>query len=477
MKFKGIRAFLTTSRDVKLLLLAGFFVGFGFTGFGLILNLYLKLLGFGEGIIGTFLASRTWATMLMTLPAAFLMRRLRLKPILVASVILTSAGALLAILTPSTAPIAVGMIVMGLVGSFVGVVGGPMIMRGTAAENQPFLFSLNFAIGLVSGILGNMLAGSIPDLLMGVHTPLITAASMGTNAVANMISGLPDGSGVFIFGEAAPWFGTLKPAVGTLNGIITHFTALEYTPISPEVTLVYRKLLVAGYRTSLLVHAWIGALALFPFLAIKTRKVVDDHNEHFFHVRTPWRRILTLAFPHVLVGLGAGLTVPFFNLHFREVFGLSPTQLGLLFSVVQVLMVGGTLLAPHIASRWGKIKTVIVFQMVSVPFLFLLSLQMNVWVSIAAFLARGALMNMSQPLVTNFSLEQTHKDDHPLMSGIMTVAWLAPWGISANLGGRLIEKIGYFTPFNLTLAAYVLSSVAYFFLLLPLERKSNLGRP
>jgi predicted MFS family arabinose efflux permease len=82
-------------------------------------------------------------------------------------------------------------------------------------------------------------------------------------------------------------------------------------------------------------------------------------------------------------------------------------------------------------------------------------------------------MNMAQPLITNFSLEMTHEDDHPLMSGIMTVAWLASWGISANLGGRLIENTGYFLPFNLTLVAYILSSLAYFILLLPMEKKSD----
>ena len=82
-------------------------------------------------------------------------------------------------------------------------------------------------------------------------------------------------------------------------------------------------------------------------------------------------------------------------------------------------------------------------------------------------------MNMAQPLVSNFSLEKTHEHDHPLMSSIMTVAWLASFGVTAIIGGRLIKYFGYFWPLNLTLATYEISSVMYFFILLPMERKER----
>lgn len=439
MELKGLKAFFATSRDVKLLIVAGFFVGFGFSGFGLILNLYLKTLGYGEGIIGTFLSVRTLATMIVTIPAAFLMRRWKLKPVMLISGTLSSLGALLVVFFPQVAWVAAGMIVVGLMGSFSGVIGGPMIMKGTSSEHRPYIFSMNFALGLVSGIFGNLLAGSLPDILMRFHIFQILSVQMTANTA----------SGVFAF----------------LKGV-------EFSCVPAEELAFFKNLLIRGYMVSLLVHVGITFLAVIPILFMKAGRVVENHTDRFFHVKTRWSRILLLAFPHVLVGLGAGLTIPFLNLYFRDKFALTSTELGVLFSVMQVLMVAGTLAAPYIAARWGRIKTVIVFQMLSVPFLFILSIAVNVWLSIAAFLVRAMLMNMAQPLVTNFSLEQTHEHDHPLMSGIMTVAWLASWGVSANLGGALIENIGYFWPFNLTLAAYILSSTAYFFLLLPMERKS-----
>lgn len=400
MRLQGLNALRSSARDVKLVLASSFFLGFGFAGFLLILNLYLKQLGFGEGIIGSFISYRNWATMVMVIPAAFLIRRLPLKPMMITSVTLATAGGVMVVVFPQTAYIAVGMIITGLASSMPQVIGGPMIMRGSSLQHRPFLFSMNFALRLLSGVPGFLLAGALPDILRSYDYPLIT-----------------------------------------------------------------------GYRVSLLVSVGITALAIVPFLFVRTSRIADSRGRRFFHVRTPWSRIARLAFPHIVVGLGAGLTIPFLNLYFRDNFGIIPTQLGWLFALQQGLMVGGTLLAPYLAARWGRIKTVIICQMVSVPFLFILSISVDVWLSAAAFLVRAALMNMAQPLVTNFSLEMTHEDDHPLMSGIMTVAWLASWGISANLGGWIIENYGYFLPFNLTLAAYVASSAMYLFLLMPLEKE------
>jgi predicted MFS family arabinose efflux permease len=401
MQFKGLEAFRSTSRDVKLLIAGSFFMGFGFTGFGLILNVYLKKLGFGEADIGSWLSYKTWATMAMTIPAAFLIRRLNLKLIMFISMVFVTLGSVVIILWPEFLYIALGMIVTGVFGAFSGVIGGPMIMKGSSDEARPYLFSINSAIGFVSGILGNLLAGSLPDMLKGLKVELID-----------------------------------------------------------------------GYKISLLVHVAIAFLAVIPFMMIKAERVVENQGKHFFHIKTPISRLLLLSTPHILVGLGAGLSIPFLNLYFTDRFHMTSTDLGILFSVSQVVMIVGTLAAPYFAERWGNIKTVIVFQLLSVPFLYLLSLILNVWVSIVAFLVRSTLMNMAQPLVTNFSLKMTEEQDHPLMSGVMTVAWLASWGISANLGGWLIQHKGYFLPFNLTVAAYILSSAVYFFVLLPMEKRS-----
>ncbi|MEN3046559.1 MAG: hypothetical protein ABDH49_06230 [Candidatus Hydrothermales bacterium] len=88
----------------------------------------------------------------------------------------------------------------------------------------------------------------------------------------------------------------------------------------------------------------------------------------------------------------------------------------------------GTLSAPFFARIFGKIKTVIIFQMLSVPFLFILSVTYNL------------------PLVTNFSLEVVNENDRAFVSGILNITWFFAWGISASISGKIIETQVYFIP-------------------------------
>lgn len=393
MKFK---------RDAILFLAGNFLLGFGFSGFGLLFNLYLKEIGFGEGKIGFLLALMTYATIITIFPAAFIIKKSKIKSIFIISILFSTVGYFISINIYEYLGIALGMIIIGFSSSFFSVISGPFIMQVSSPFERPHLFSLNFAISLVSGILGNILAGNLPIIFFKNNIPLIS-----------------------------------------------------------------------GYRFAMIIHVLISLLSLFPFLLIKEGKIVDEENLKIFNIKTSKVLILKLSVPHLLVGFGAGLTVPFLNLYFRDRFLLDSSKIGYLFSLSQFMTILGTLSAPFFSNIFGKIKTVIISQILSVPFLFILSITYNLPLAAISFLLRATLMNMAQPLVVNFSLEIIHESDRPLISGILNVAWLLGWGISANLSGKLIESHGYFLPFNLTLIFYVISSFLYYFFILPLEKWSE----
>ncbi|MEN3044696.1 MAG: MFS transporter [Candidatus Hydrothermales bacterium] len=389
-------------KDAVLFLIGVFLLGFGLSGFRLLFNLYLKEIGFLEGKIGFLLAIMTYATTVMIFPAAFIVRKIKIKPIFIISIIFSSFGSLIAIITPIYFQVAFGLIIAGIFCSFFSVISGPLMMQISTEVERAHLFSLNFAISLASGILGNILAGNLPIIFLN-------------------------------------------------KGIS----------------------LISGFRFALIIHILISLISLIPFILIKEEKIVDEKNLKIFDVKTSKILILKLSIPHILVGFGAGLTIPFLNLYFRDRFLLDSRGIGYLFSISQFMMIIGTLSAPFFAKIFGKIKTVIISQMLSVPFLFILSITYNFPLAAISFLLRATLMNMAQPLVMNFSLEIVNENDRPLVSGILNVAWLSAWGISANLSGKIIETQGYFIPFNLTLLFYVISSFLYFFFILPLEKDKN----
>jgi len=386
-------------RDVLFFLGGGFLVGFAMTGFNLLFNLYMKEAGFGEGTIGSLLSAQVFTTALLTLPAAFVVRRFRIKLFLMLMPIIGGIGQAIVISGFVVPRMYAGMVVVGIASVFRSVIGGPLLMERTSAEARAHFFSLNFAVGLLSGITGNLVAGSLPHL----------------------------------------------------------FSRLGYDAVS-------------GYRYAILIHLAVGAMSVLFYSRVKLRRIAEISNDNgFFHIHSsPWL-IVMLIIPPLIVGLGAGLTVPFLNLYFRDRFSLSSRSIGALFATVQFAMVTGLLIAPWIAKRIGKIRTVMLSQLLSVPFLLVLGLSFSFPLSVVAFVARATLMNMAQPLITNFALEQVAPADRSLISGAMNVAWLSAWGMSANIGGRLIESYGYLLPFTITAICYVISTLLYGILYLPKE--------
>ena len=109
--------------------------------------------------------------------------------------------------------------------------------------------------------------------------------------------------------------------------------------------------------------------------------------------------VLRLAVPNVLIGFGAATLIPYLNLFFKGRYLIDDGSLGMLFSLSAGITGVATIAGPRLAEQLGsKIKAVVVTQGVSVGFLLLMGFAPAFWVSGAAFLVRGALMNMSNPV-------------------------------------------------------------------------------
>src|SRR4029079_4024220 len=163
--------------------------------------------------------------------------------------------------------------------------------------------------------------------------------------------------------------------------------------------------------------------------------------------------------PAMLIGLGAGLIIPFMNLFFHDRFGMSEAEIGVLFAVMQGFMVMGNLFGPAVSRRLGLVRGVVATQLASVPFMVLLALSGSFPVVVAAFFLRGGLMNMNQPLTTHFAMEMVPEREHAITNSLLTLAWYVAWSISADIGGALIQRRGYTEPLLLAAGLYVLASI------------------
>jgi predicted MFS family arabinose efflux permease len=166
--------------------------------------------------------------------------------------------------------------------------------------------------------------------------------------------------------------------------------------------------------------------------------------------------IATVAF---LIGMGAGLVIPFMNLYFKTRFDCSSAQIGVFFSVAQVATAFAMLLGPVMARRFGKLRTATGLQLLSLPFLVTLGAERHLEMAVGAFWIRATLMQASTPLVNTFVMETLPPALRARSASLTNLLWNAGWAASATMAGMMIVRFGYAVPFYVTAALYAGASL------------------
>ncbi|MGB9776760.1 MAG: MFS transporter [Anaerolineae bacterium] len=219
---------------------------------------------------------------------------------------------------------------------------------------------------------------------------------------------------------------------------------------------------VTAYRATLLTAEGMMAFALIPLLMIREERSrpAGERRPPFTLRDFPFRRdVVALLVPELVIALGAGLLIPYLNIFFKQRFHIPDSVLGLTFAVSQLLMGGATLLAPILAERWGKIRTVVFTQMASLPFLLALGFVPILPVAVGAFWLRAMLMNMAGPLYTAFAMEQVRENERGTVGAMIGIAYSVGQGIGPGISGFVQRRFGFPPLFLTTGTTYLLASL------------------
>lgn len=400
--WRHIRLF---SRNARLYLLAAFLLGVNFEFFQLLLNLYLKDLGFGESNIGLVNSSRAVGMSLMAIPAAIVLSRITLKPVLIVTGILFAIFSVGISSNQQLQLMILFSVLSGMTFAFSRVAAGPFYMRNSTPAERTHLFSFSFGVLLLAGMIGSLTAGKL--------VPIMTQLSGDT---------------------------------------------------------------ILGYRYTLYIGIASGLLSLIPFAMLRPTPISDEERRINIS-REQFRKRGTfyfkLSFSNFLIGLGAGLIIPFLNLYFRDKFGLSTSTIGFFYFCTILFMFVGTLAGPVLARRFGLVRTIVFTQLLSIPFMFALAYTETLAIAFAAYVLRAGLMNIGVPVATNFGMEMSTRSEQGLVNALLMVSWTSSWMISTAVGGNLIEEYGYTLTFNITIVLYVLSTLFYYWSFKGVEKRSD----
>ncbi|MCX8058976.1 MAG: MFS transporter [Spirochaetes bacterium] len=254
----------------------------------------------------------------------------------------------------------------------------------------------------------------------------------------------------------------LNAALANFSGIIGSIIG----GISRDFISVIVKSDVIGYKIAIIFGAFFSVFSIFSFSKIIPKNPTEEETREFSiltHIKNiDYIKFAKLILPGFIIGLGAGMTIPFINLYFKNVWKLNDSTIGVFFAMGQLCTFLGMLLSPLIATKIGKVKTIVLTQAFSIPFILVLAYLKFLPIVVFAYLIRQTLMNMNTPVSDHFTMEYVKENEQPVINALKMLAWTGSWAISASVGGYIIENYSFTTSFLFTTTCYTIATLLFY---------------
>lgn len=398
--------FSSYNRNIKFFMLANVLIQIGLGVFMVMYNLYIKELGMPETVNGKVISMTATASALMLIPAGFLSDRFGRKWIIIAGAIFGAMTLFYRSFTITETPLVTAAFLTGLFMAFVQVSGVPFLAENSKPSERVQMFSIYFALMTVANVVGSLLGGVISDVFQTIL----------------------------------------------------------------DMEVVY------AIRWSLLAGAFIYSCGLIPLLSLKSRSTeIEEKVSHDplvpandINLKKNLIVIFHFSFASLLIGLGSGLVVPYLNLYFSNRFDASNTYIGLILSLGSAMTAVAMLIGPMLVRKVGKVKALIIFQVLSIPFLILTAYTTSLFLAAIGFLLRQALMNAGNPIQSAIAMEVVHDKYKGLANSLNQVVFNVGWATMGPLAAGLVVAFGsywgYAYAFTITAGLYVVSSIYYYFI-------------
>lgn len=163
-----------------------------------------------------------------------------------------------------------------------------------------------------------------------------------------------------------------------------------------------------------------------------------------------------------LIGMGAGLVIPYFSVYIKYSLGVSDAVVGSIIAFSQVGTVVGGLLIPSLSRRFGRVRMAIFCQLISIPFLWSISMTQGVLMMAISFMCRNGFMNMTSPLLQTMEMDLIAPENRTIMSSMATLADSLFRALGTQLGGILMVRVSYEFPYYITILTYLLSTLVIY---------------
>lgn len=402
------------SRNIQLFFLASLLCQIGNGMFSVLYNLYVQKLGYNDTMNGQIVSIQSLATAIMFIPIGLCGDRFGRKKLLIAGALFSGISLIGRSFDYSASGLLWFAVFSGLFAGVFQILSVPYLAESVKESQRLKMFSYYSALVLASQVLGSLGGGVLADLL---HT-----------------------------------FG------------ISEVIGLQIV-------------LLLGGATTLI--AFIPLLFITEIKSLHTTKRVDkvdveselsEHNQTLSEVKTGVKKdsvlIIQFVVTQLLIGLGSGLVIPYLNLYFTNRFSLSMSGMSLLLALGQIMTIVSMLIGPTLANKTGNVRAVVIFQVMSLPFLLLTGFTNILLIASISFLFRQALMNAANPIQSAILVDRISHKRRGIANSLMQTAFMIGWATMGPVQSYLVTTYGtywgYAITFSITGSLYVISSLMYY---------------
>jgi MFS family permease len=188
------------------------------------------------------------------------------------------------------------------------------------------------------------------------------------------------------------------------------------------------------------------------------------------------RRVLIMfSIQNALIGLGAGLLIPWFPLIFQDGMGASNTQLALMFALSNIAVAFGWFVIPKFAEFRGSVMLVTVCQLASIGFM--LAIPYSPFLAVAAilYMIRNVLMLIPIPVLNAYVMNIAPENIRATFFALSQVSWTVPFAIAESMSGFLwSDDYSRILPFFLCSGLYIAATLIFYFYFRGIQEPSDL---
>jgi MFS family permease len=253
--------------------------------------------------------------------------------------------------------------------------------------------------------------------------------------------------------------------------VLSNLGAVFGSFFAGRLILLFRTSQFLSLRYTLLVFS---LLSFIPFLIALP---IEENRSRKHSMQSLSKRDLSLIFKfgtqNAFIGLGAGMSLPFLNLYFLQVFGMKPASIGTIFSISALFFLFFGLFGPNISKKVGVVKGAILYEALSVPFLIILGQNIPLYLAVFSFWMRGGLMNAGSPLLSTIQMSLVSEERRGTLTSFLNLFDNIFRSFGTLLGGIIIQKVGFKPNFLLTAFFYSIAILGFY----AMFRKVDISKP